>query len=94
MDDLIINNTSVVLENASIIMENSIKMASITESIDYILHQVIDKYWSENQDQLSFKNGLNTNMVNLNEIIKYNKLFSQYIQDYIEMIKQEGSETV
>ncbi len=93
MDDLKINNTSVVLENASIIMENSIKMASVTESVQYIL-TVLDNIWAENQDQLSFKSGLVTNNDNLNEIIKNNKLFSQYIQDYIEMVKQEGSETV
>lgn len=83
-----------VKAKASELLENSNYLQSVSHSIDYILKELA-VYWEQTQaDAQSFSLGLKKNVEYLNNIVQYNKEFSDAIIEYIDVSEKISRNTI
>ena len=91
---IVINNTGQVKSSADQLSANSVKLNSVSESLEYILSEV-KEYWEQSQqDAQTFSTGLQENIDKLSTIVSCNKEFSSAITNYMDVTEKISSTTV
>ena len=85
-----IQDTNKAKEDAASILSNDVKLDSALESIEWILKK-LNEYWSENNDQHAFSDGLIKDSERLRAIYDYNKEFANALTDYVAQVEKVGA---